>query len=219
MPSHRFALSTFSTLAGAVLAGGMLLGTVQAVAADNQQAVFAGGCFWCVEEAFDKVQGVISTTSGFTGGHTDNPSYEQVTGGNTGHAEAVEVEYDPERVSYDELLQVFWRNIDPFAENRQFCDRGDSYRSAIFPLNDEQRTRAESSLDAVRERFDQNVATRVEDFSVFYPAEDYHQNYYKKNPLRYRFYKSACGRVERLEEIWGDEAGGVSADGQVAVSR
>ncbi|SEM50252.1 peptide-methionine (S)-S-oxide reductase MsrA [Halomonas caseinilytica] len=173
---------------------------------DTANAVFAAGCFWCVEEAYDKVEGVVSTTSGFSGGEVANPSYDQVVAGGTGHAEAVKVEYDPERVDYATLLHVFWRNVDPFAEDRQFCDEGPSYRSALFPMDAEQRQLAEASRQAVAERFDREVATEISDFEAFYPAETYHQNFYDKNPLRYQFYKSACGRSERLEEIWGDEA-------------
>ncbi|MBS9404457.1 peptide-methionine (S)-S-oxide reductase MsrA [Halomonas sp. TRM85114] len=178
--------------------------------ADSARAVFAGGCFWCVEEAFDPVEGVLSTTSGFSGGHVEDPTYNQVVAGDTGHTEVVEIEYDPSVVDYATLLEVFWRNIDPFAVDRQFCDAGDSYRSEIFVLDDEQRSLAEASLDSLEERFDQEIATEITDFEAFYPAEEYHQNYYQENPVRYRFYKSACGRVERLEEIWGDEAGGLS---------
>lgn len=174
--------------------------------ADTASAVFAAGCFWCVEEAYDKVEGVVSTTSGFSGGDVTDPSYDQVVAGGTGHAEAVKVEYDPSRVDYDTLLYVFWRNVDPFAENRQFCDVGPSYRSALFPMDAEQRRLAEASREAVAERFDRQVATEISDFEAFYPAETYHQNFYDKNPLRYRFYKSACGRSDRLEEIWGEEA-------------
>ncbi|MBD3895780.1 peptide-methionine (S)-S-oxide reductase MsrA [Halomonas sp. ML-15] len=173
------------------------------------EAVFGGGCFWCVEEFFDAVDGVVATTSGFSGGHVENPSYEQVVSGGTGHAEVVKVEYDPERVDYETLLHVFWRNVDPFAEDRQFCDAGEAYRSAIFTASDEERALAEASRDAVAERFDRTIATEINDFETFYAAEEYHQNYYQENPLRYRFYKSACGREERLEEIWGDEAGGL----------
>ena len=172
-------------------------------------AVFAGGCFWCVEEAFDPVEGVIATTSGYSGGDTEDPTYEQVTGGDTGHAEVVAVEYDPTVVDYRQLLHVFWRNIDPFAEDRQFCDVGDSYRSAIFPMNAEERELAEASRAELEERFEREIATQITDFEAFYPAEAYHQDYYQENPLRYRFYKSACGREERLEEVWGDEAGGL----------
>lgn len=172
-------------------------------------AVFAGGCFWCVEEAFDPVEGVIATTSGYSGGDTEAPTYEQVTGGDTGHAEVVAVEYDPTVVDYRQLLHVFWRNIDPFAEDRQFCDVGDSYRSAIFPMNAEERELAEASRAEFEERFEREIATQITDFEAFYPAEAYHQDYYQENPLRYRFYKSTCGREERLEEVWGDEAGGL----------
>ncbi|MGE4533987.1 peptide-methionine (S)-S-oxide reductase MsrA [Halomonas sp.] len=172
-------------------------------------AVFAGGCFWCVEEAFDPVEGVIATTSGYSGGDTEAPTYEQVTGGDTGHAEVVAVEYDPTVVDYRQLLHVFWRNIDPFAEDRQFCDVVDSYRSAIFPMNAEERELAEASRAELEERFEREIATQITDFEAFYPAEAYHQDYYQENPLRYRFYKSACGREERLEEVWGDEAGGL----------
>jgi len=178
---------------------------------ETASAVFAGGCFWCVEEAYDQVDGVVATTSGFSGGHTEAPTYNQVTGGDTGHAEVVKVDYDPDQVDYATLLHVFWRNIDPFAENRQFCDEGAAYRSAIFPMNAEQRELAEASREAVAERFDRPIATEISDFESFYPAEAYHQNYYSENPVRYRFYKSACGRVERLEEIWGEEAGATRA--------
>jgi peptide-methionine (S)-S-oxide reductase len=178
--------------------------------ASSASAVFAGGCFWCMEEAYDKVEGVLSTTSGFSGGHVEDPSYDQVVAGGTGHAEAVKVDYDPDQVDYETLLDVFWRNIDPFAVDRQFCDVGDSYRSEIFVLDDEQRSLAEASLASMDERFDEEIATEISDFDTFYPAEDHHQNYYAENEVRYRFYKSACGRDERLEEVWGDEAGGLS---------
>ncbi|CAM3450212.1 peptide-methionine (S)-S-oxide reductase MsrA [Halomonas lysinitropha] len=182
-----------------------ITGTAQADE-ETASAVFAGGCFWCMEEAYDKVEGVKAATSGYSGGNTDDPTYEQVTGGDTGHAEVVKVDYDPDQVDYETLLHVFWRNIDPFAVDRQFCDKGSSYRSAIFPMNEDQRALAESSKEAVAERFDQPIATEINDFEAFYPAEEYHQNYYNENPVRYRFYKSGCGRVERLEEVWGDEA-------------
>ncbi|MDI5893129.1 peptide-methionine (S)-S-oxide reductase MsrA [Halomonas rhizosphaerae] len=187
-----------------------IAGTAQADE-ETASAVFAGGCFWCMEEAYDQVEGVLETTSGYSGGRTEDPTYEQVTAGGTGHAEVVKVDYDPDRVDYETLLHVFWRNIDPFAEDRQFCDKGASYRSAIFPLDAEQRALAEASRDAVAERFDEPIATEINDFEAFYPAEAYHQDYYLENPVRYRFYKSACGRVERLEEVWGDEAGASAA--------
>jgi peptide-methionine (S)-S-oxide reductase len=166
-------------------------------------AIFAGGCFWCVEADFDKVDGVISTTSGYIGGHTPKPSYEEVSRGGTGHAEAVEVVYDPAKVSYEKLLEVFWHNIDPLAKNWQFCDHGDQYRSAISYRGEEQRRLAQASKAAVAERFGQPIATEVVAAGPFYKAEDYHQDYYQKNPLRYRFYRFNCGRDARLEELWG----------------
>ncbi|WP_136253872.1 peptide-methionine (S)-S-oxide reductase MsrA [Onishia niordana] len=181
--------------------------SANALAADSKDAVFAGGCFWCMEEAYDKVPGVLETTSGYSGGAADTATYQQVSAERTDHAEVVRVKYDPDDVSYEQLLEVFWRNIDPFAVDRQFCDAGKSYRSAIFPMNEEQRAMAKASLDEMQARFDREIATQIEDFKAFYPAEDYHQNYHKTNSLRYNFYKSACGRVDRLEEVWGDEAG------------
>ncbi len=184
---------------------GAVLSTTPALAAE-EKAIFAGGCFWCVEDAFDKIDGVEATVSGYAAGNTDNPTYETVSAGGTGHAEVVEVTFDSDTVSYQDLLYVFWRNIDPFVANRQFCDEGDSYRSALLPLSDEQRELAEASKADIAERFDQSIETTIEDPGTFYPAEDYHQNYYQKNKVRYTFYKNACGRPDRLEEIWGDEA-------------
>ncbi|HEU4358337.1 MAG TPA: peptide-methionine (S)-S-oxide reductase MsrA [Xanthobacteraceae bacterium] len=166
-------------------------------------ATFAGGCFWCVEADFDKVEGVISTTSGYTGGHTANPTYEQVSHGGTGHAEAVEIVYDPAKVSYSRLLEVFWHNIDPLAKDRQFCDHGDQYRSAIFYRGEEERAQAEASKAVVEKRFKQPVATQIVSAGPFYKAEEYHQDYYLKNPIRYKFYRFNCGRDARLEELWG----------------
>ena len=166
-------------------------------------ATFAGGCFWCVEADFDKVAGVISTTSGYTGGRTANPSYEEVSRGGTGHAEAVEIVYDPVKVSYEKLLDVFWRNIDPLAKDRQFCDHGDQYRSAIFYHDEKQRSLAEASKAAVQARFKQAIATEIKAAGPFYKAEEYHQDYYLKNPIRYKFYRFNCGRDARLEELWG----------------
>ncbi|MCK7593625.1 peptide-methionine (S)-S-oxide reductase MsrA [Pseudomarimonas salicorniae] len=169
------------------------------------RAIFAGGCFWCMEPPYDKLDGVLSTTSGYIGGHVENPTYEQVSSGRSGHIEAVEVRYDPTKISYARLLEVFWRNIDPVAVNRQFCDGGPQYRSAIFPLDAGQRTAAEASLKALAEsgRFDAPIATEILDATRFYPAEDYHQDYYIKNPVRYRYYRYACGRDARLEALWG----------------
>ncbi|HEY8519297.1 MAG TPA: peptide-methionine (S)-S-oxide reductase MsrA [Gammaproteobacteria bacterium] len=168
-------------------------------------ATFAGGCFWCVEEAFDKVEGVISTTSGYTGGHVANPSYEQVSRGKTGHAEAVRVEYDPSVVSYEQLLDAFWHNVDPLDAGGQFCDRGDQYRTAIFYHDDEQRELAERSKRKLEESgvLPGKIVTEIVPAGEFYPAEDYHQDYYKRNAARYNFYKFTCGRPARLEELWG----------------
>ncbi len=170
-------------------------------------ALFAGGCFWCMEPPYDTLDGVLSTTSGYTAGSVVNPTYEQVSAGSTGHTEAMRVVFDPARMTYDRLLQVFWHNIDPFARNQQVCDRGSQYRSGIYPRNASQRAEAEASLRTVAARFTQPIATEIIAASPFYAAEDYHQNYYTKNPLRYKFYRSSCGRDTRLKEIWGDEAG------------
>lgn len=176
----------------------------------KERAIFAAGCFWCVEAAFDPVPGVLATTSGYAGGRTKNPTYEQVSAGGTGHAEVVQVEYDPRKVTYAQLLQVFWRNVDPLTPNAQFCDRGDSYRSAIFVLNAEQRRLAEESKQALvaSKRFDKPIVTEIAQATEFYPAEEYHQDYYRKNPVRYRYYRYACGRDARLKELWGKDAGG-----------
>lgn len=171
-------------------------------------ATFAGGCFWCMEKPFDDLEGVISTTSGYTGGAVPNPTYEQVSAGRTGHAEVVQVVYDPGRISFEELLYVFWRNVDPLTPNRQFCDSGSQYRSGIFVHDDAQREAAEDSLRELSSRFSSPIVTEIVDFDEFYPAEEYHQDYYLENPLRYRYYRSRCGRDQRLEQVWGDEAGG-----------
>lgn len=172
-------------------------------------ATFAGGCFWCMEPPYDKLTGVIATESGFSGGEVENPSYEQVVAGGTGHLEVVQITYDPALVTYETLLDVFWRNIDPFQANGQFCDLGETYRSAIFVQNAAEREAAERSLAEIQSRFpNQTIDTRILEFDVFYPAEDYHQDYYQKNPRRYGFYRWRCGRDQRLEEIWGGEAGG-----------
>ncbi|MDQ3160013.1 MAG: peptide-methionine (S)-S-oxide reductase MsrA [Pseudomonadota bacterium] len=168
-------------------------------------AIFAGGCFWCMEPPFDALPGVISTTSGYTGGHTQNPTYEQTSAGDTGHTEAVEVRYDPAKVSYEKLLDVFWLNVDPFAVDRQFCDSGSQYRSGIFPANPEQRRSAEASKEKLTARFNQAIATEITDATTFYPAEKYHQDYYQKNAVRYKFYRFNCGRDARLEAVWGKQ--------------
>jgi len=178
--------------------------------AGSQVAIFAGGCFWCVESDFDKVPGVISTTSGYTGGTVANPSYEDVSSGSTGHAESVRVVFDPKRVTYDRLLYVYWRTVDPVTKNGQFCDFGTQYRTAIFYLNDEQKQKALASKAAVEKSgvLKRPIVTEITAAGPFYPAEDYHQNYYKTNPLRYNLYRYNCGRDARLKELWGSEAGG-----------
>ena len=168
-------------------------------------AIFAGGCFWCMEPPFDKLPGVVSTTSGYIGGRTKNPTYQQVSAGTTGHTEAVQIVYDPAKVSYQKLLEVFWRNIDPTTPNAQFCDHGSQYRSGIFYVDKEQHRLASASLQALERSkpFKEPIVTEITAASTFYAAEDYHQDYYKKNPLRYKFYRANCGRDSRLEQLWG----------------
>jgi peptide-methionine (S)-S-oxide reductase len=177
---------------------------------DLATAVFAGGCFWCMEPPFDALEGVVSTTSGYIGGHLANPRYEQVAAGGTGHAEAVKVVFRPDRIGYEALLEVFWRNIDPLDDGGQFCDRGDQYRSAIFYSNEQQRQIAEQSRDRLKQaqRFTEPIVTAIVPATEFYPAEDYHQDYYQKNPLRYKFYRYGCGRDARLRELWGSDFAG-----------
>ena len=173
-------------------------------------ATFAGGCFWCMEPPFEKLEGVIAVTSGYTGGAKVNPTYEQVSSGGTGHFESVEVLFDPAKVSYERLLEVFWRNVDPTDGGGQFCDRGEQYRTAIFVHDEAQRRAAEASKAALAaaKRLPGPVVTPVVAAGPFYPAEEYHQDYCRKNPLRYRYYRGGCGRDARLEQLWGDEAGG-----------
>jgi peptide-methionine (S)-S-oxide reductase len=175
----------------------------------TEKATFAGGCFWCMVPPFEKLTGVISVTSGYTGGKTKNPRYEEVSAGGTGHAESVEITYDPKKVSYGQLLQVFWHNIDPIAVNRQFCDSGNQYRSAIFYHNESQKNLALTSKETLvkSKRFSDPIATEITPASTFYPAEEYHQGYYRKNPIRYKYYRYSCGRDKRLKELWGSEAG------------
>jgi peptide-methionine (S)-S-oxide reductase len=169
------------------------------------KATFAGGCFWCMEEAFDAVPGVVATVSGYMGGDTANPTYEQVSTGRTGYAEVVQIEYDPKRVSYEQLLQAFWHNIDPTQRNAQFCDHGSQYRSAIFYQGEEQKRLAEASRAALEKSkpFKGEIVTQIVPAGAFYPAEDYHQDFYRKNPVRYKYYKTGCGRAARLKELWG----------------
>jgi len=169
------------------------------------RATFAGGCFWCMEPPFDKLPGVISTTSGYIGGHKANPTYDEVSGGRTGHTEAVEIVYDPSKVSYQKLLEVFWHNVDPLTKDAQFCDHGDQYRTGIFVHDAAQKRLAEASKAQVQGRFKEPVVTEIVDATKFYPAEDYHQDYYVKNPLRYKFYRYNCGRDQRLEQLWGKD--------------
>lgn len=171
----------------------------------NETAIFAGGCFWCMEPPFDKLNGVISTISGYTSGHKKNPTYKEVSAGHTGHAEAIQIVFDPQKISYSKLLDVFWRNIDPVAVDRQFCDSGSQYRSGIYFLNKTQEIAAKQSLKQLQETkpFEEKIATEVVAASTFYPAEEYHQNYYIKNPLRYKYYRYSCGRDQRLTELWG----------------
>jgi peptide-methionine (S)-S-oxide reductase len=182
----------------------VLLAALTAPAGDVATATFAGGCFWCMQPPFDAVPGVVSTTVGYTGGHVDHPTYEQVSAGGTGHAESIQVKFDPGKVTYRQLLDVFWRNVDPTTRDRQFCDVGHQYRTAIFFHDDEQRREAEASRDAVAKRLGQPIVTEIVPAGTFYPAEDYHQEYYRKNPVRYRFYRYTCGRDRRLAEVWGE---------------
>ncbi|RQW89047.1 MAG: peptide-methionine (S)-S-oxide reductase [Geobacter sp.] len=184
-------------------------GAAEPLGAKRESATFSGGCFWCMEPPFDKLAGVISTTSGYTGGKTRNPTYEEVSAGHTGHAEAVRIVYDPAKISYSRLLQVFWHNIDPTAPNRQFCDSGNQYRSAIFYHNEMQKKMALESKQALdrSKSFPGRIVTEITPASEFYPAEEYHQDYYRKNPLRYKYYRHSCGRDKRLKELWGSDAG------------
>lgn len=174
-------------------------------AEERAVAIFAGGCFWCMEKPFDVLDGVSSTTSGYVGGHLLNPTYEQVSAGASGHAEAVKVVYDPSKISYEQLLNVFWHNIDPLDPRGQFCDKGNQYRSAIFYLDEQQRQLATKSREAIAAELGAPLATALEPAGKFYPAEGYHQDYYLHNPIRYKFYRHGCGRDARLQELWGDK--------------
>lgn len=178
-----------------------------AMAAEYKSAVFAGGCFWCLEGPFDALPGVIKTESGYTGGSIKNPTYEQVSSGTSGHVEAMRVVYDPGKVTYDELLAVFWRNIDPTDDGGQFCDRGPQYRSAVFVADAQEEAAALRQKSRLEKSMSMKIATEILPLKEFYVAEAYHQDYYQKNPLRYHYYRSACGRDRRLKQIWGAEAG------------
>lgn len=213
----KSAMNSVMNKASPFLLGLLLLAMIPQVQAQQQgpdddvssqggsnYAIFAGGCFWCMEPPYDKLDGVISTVSGYIGGSVPDPSYEQVTTGNTGHAEVVRVEYNPDVVSYEKLLEVFWKNIDPLDAGGQFCDRGSQYRSEIFYTSERQRELAEASKQALAEAdtLPGEIVTRITEADTFYPAEEYHQNYYQKNPIRYRFYRFTCGRDGRLDELW-----------------
>ncbi len=194
-----------------VLPAGLSLGaaSISDAAEDGLEvATFAGGCFWCVESDFDKVPGVVRTVSGYTGGTVPDPTYKRVSAGGTGHREAVQIFYDPKRVSYAALVEVFWRSVDPTDGGGQFCDRGESYETAIYANSLEQKQQAEASKRALQRSdvLKQPVVTPIEVARAFYPAEDYHQDYYNKNPLRYGFYRYNCGRDARIEELWGEDA-------------
>jgi len=193
------------TLAALLIAGLPSFGAQAAPARQTAHATFAGGCFWCMEPPYDKLPGVISTTSGYVGGKTKNPTYEQVSTGATGHAEVVQVQYDPAQVSYATLLDVFWHNIDPTVKDQQFCDHGSQYRTGIFYYDDQQKRLAEASKSALdrNKPFAGPIVTEITQAGEFYPAEDYHQDFYLKNPLRYKYYRSGCGRDARLKQLWG----------------
>lgn len=189
------------------------LATIGVAAAQNSAqperavATFAGGCFWCVESDFDHVSGVLETISGYTGGHVANPTYEQVSAGGTGHAESVEVVYDPRKVSYAQLLDYFWHHIDPTVKDRQFCDYGHQYRTAIFVRNNDERKLAEESKKKVEAELKVPIYTEIVNAGPFYKAEDYHQDFYLKNPTKYKFYRWNCGRDQRIEQLWGAHRG------------
>jgi len=182
----------------------------------EEKAIFAGGCFWCMQGPFDALEGVISTTVGYTGGQTDNPTYEDVSTGKTGHAEAIQIFYDPDKISYLELLKIFWRNIDPTAKNQQFADRGSQYRTAIFYLDDKQRFLAEQSKDALSRsgKFTKPIVTEIVPASKFFPAEEHHQHYYQKNALHYSMYKKASGRESFIENNWGLKVNNADSTGE-----
>ena len=201
-------MRTFIALAMLTLATAVF-GQAPKVPPGHAVATFAGGCFWCMEPPYDKLPGVVATISGYMGGRSANPTYEQVSTGRSGHAEVVQVVYDPKKVSYEKLLEVFWVNIDPTVKDRQFCDSGSQYRTGIFYHDEAQRKAAEASKAALEKAkpFRDPIVTPIEMASTFYPAEDYHQDYYVKNPVRYNLYRSGCRRDERLKQLWGDKAG------------
>jgi peptide-methionine (S)-S-oxide reductase len=198
----------FSAALALAIAGVAAAAATKAPKPPMERATFAGGCFWCMEPPFEKISGVASVTSGYTGGQKVNPSYEEVSAGGTGHAESVDVVYDPAKVTYAQLLDVFWHNVDPTQGDGQFCDHGHQYRTAIFYHDAEQKRLAEESKEKVQARLQKPVVTEIVTASRFYPAEEYHQDFYKKSPVRYYTYRAGCGRDRRLKELWGAEAGG-----------
>jgi len=214
MRRRALVASAVALLIGGIAAVGVVAQTKQEKPspatrpANTAIATFAGGCFWCTEADFDKVDGVISTTSGYIGGKTANPTYDSVSAGNSGHAEAVQVVFDPSKVTYSKLLEYYWRTIDPTTKDRQFCDSGNPYRTAIFTHDEQQRTLAEASKKALSNNkpFREPIVTEIVNATQFYPAEEYHQDYYIKNPVRYKFYRANCGRDARLKQLWGSQA-------------
>lgn len=191
------------TFLGFIGGSAMTLADQLSSPSSQEIAIFAGGCFWCEEEVFRELPGVFSVISGYTGGHVENPNYEQVSAGGTGHKESVQVTFDPAKISYDQLLEAYWHNIDLFDGEGQFCDKGDSYKAVIFTTNPTQKQKAEASKKVLEAQFGRPIATEILPASRFYPAEEYHQKYAQKNPLRYKFYRYRCGRDKRLAEIWG----------------
>lgn len=196
---NRIGLGFVILIVSGLVAGGAKAETLKT-------AIFAGGCFWCVESDFDTVDGVVETVSGFTGGTVADPTYEQVSAGGTGHREAVKITFDADRISYADLLNIFWRSVDPTDAGGQFCDRGRSYQTAIFVGDDEQQRLATESKQAAEAVLGKTIVTSIETAGTFYPAEDYHQNYYKKNSFKYQYYRWSCGRDQRVKEVWGDQA-------------
>jgi peptide-methionine (S)-S-oxide reductase len=205
MRNVTFLKKSLSRLAAVLLIVGGVAHAAAPGSGTTAKATFAGGCFWCMEPPYDELEGVISTISGYIGGTKKNPTYEEVSAGTTGHAEVVQVTYDPAKISFEKLLDVFWRNIDPLTANAQFCDSGSQYRSAIFYHDEAQKNLAQASKKRLQSRFKQPIVTEIVRATEFYPAEDYHQDYYKKNPIRYKIYRYGCGRDERLQAVWGSQ--------------
>ena len=204
---RKIVFATFAVL-------GIAAGAKTASAQETRVATFAGGCFWCIESDFDRVPGVLKTISGYTGGRTKDPTYKKIVRGDTGHHEALQITYDPKKVTYKQLLTVFWHSIDPIDSGGQFCDRGEPYETAVFVHNEEQRKLAEASKAAAKEKLGQKIFTPVESAAKFYRAEEYHQDYHNKSPLRYKYYRWNCGRNQRVRELWGGDAyKGIPANG------